>query len=291
MTDFKALRAKFQNDSNSANKLAQKPPTESSPKPGSAGSTTSSPLPLAKREVKGSKPTHPTSQAPVLTQHKPLARPQGHRDHNKEHKGSASEKGLSSPKSSPEKPLLSHGTDQQGSSQTTPEDPLLPESFQHVLQIWEETLSREEKTSPRVPRQWAANSAPAASGSDRMPPSGSSPALGWRAQRMDALLGSGIALPQAPRGHRSCDGAGAEGAVVSAPCQWGHRAPREPPQHQKGMVRGVLNTECVNVGVYRGSASTRCSSRREKFLRAGILKQEARLAHWHALFSLWRSWR
>ncbi|XP_066048980.1 FYN-binding protein 2 isoform X3 [Chamaea fasciata] len=233
VTDFKALRAKFQNDSNLANKLLQKPPTEISPKPGSAGSTPSSPLPLTKREVKVSKPAHPTSQSPVLTQHKPLARPQGWTGHNKEHKDSASEKGLSSPKSSPEKPLLSHGTDQQGSSQTTPEDPSLQDSFQHILQIWEETLSHKEKTSPRVPTPRAANPAPAASGSDRMPPSGSSPVLNWHSQRKDALHGSGIAPPQAPRGHRSCDGAGAEGVVASEPCQSGHRAPREPPQHQE----------------------------------------------------------
>ncbi|KAI1236874.1 hypothetical protein IHE44_0015132, partial [Lamprotornis superbus] len=209
VTDFKALRAKFQNDSDLANKLGQKPPVEIPPKPGSAGNTTSSPLPLAKREVKVSKPAQP----PVLTQHIPLAQPQGH---SQGHKGSTSEQGLSSPKSSPEK--LSCGTDHQGSSQTTPEDPQLPESFQHVLQIWEETLSRREKTSPRVPTQWAASSAAAAPGRDRMPAPGSSPVLDWRAQGKDALHGSGITLPQAPRGHRGSDGAG---------------APREPPQLQK----------------------------------------------------------
>ncbi|CAN8217194.1 unnamed protein product [Coccothraustes coccothraustes] len=236
VTDFKALRAKFQNGSNSANKPGQKPPTEITPKPGSAGNTTSSPLPLPRREEKVSKPAHPTSQAPVLTQHSPLAQPRGDREptgHNREHTGITSEKGLNSPKSSSEKPLISCATDQQGSSQTTPKDPQLPDSFQHVLQIWEETLSRKEKTSPGVPTQRAANSAPAASGSARMPASGGSPVLDWRAQRKDALHGRGIALPQAPRGHRSSDGAGAEGVVASAFCQPGYRAPREPPQLQK----------------------------------------------------------
>ncbi|KAM4773136.1 FYN-binding protein 2 isoform 10-T10 [Cyanocitta cristata] len=240
-TDFKALRAKFQNGSNLAHKLGQphqKPPTEIAPKPGSAGNTPSSPLPLTKRELKVSKPAHPTSQPSVPTQHNPLARPQaglGYRQrmgHSKEHKGNPSEKGLSSPKSSSEKPLLFCGADQQGSSQTTPEDPWLPDSFQHVLQIWEETLSRNEKTSPKLPTQRAANSAPAASGSDRMRPSGRSPVLDWCAQRKDALHGSGIALPQGPGGHRSTDGAGAEGVVASAFCQSGYCAPREPPQHQ-----------------------------------------------------------
>ncbi|XP_072788663.1 FYN-binding protein 2 isoform X4 [Taeniopygia guttata] len=231
-TDFKALRAKFQNDSNLANKPGQKPPVEISPKPGSAGSTTSSPLPLTRREVKVSKP----AQAPVLPQHSPLARPQGSRErtgHSEEHPGSASERGPSSPHSSSEKPLLSCGTDQQGSSQTTPEDSELPDSFQRVLQIWEETLSRKEKTSPGVPAQRAASSAPAASGSARMAPSGSCPVLDWRAQRKDALHGRGIALPQAPRGDRSSAGGGAEALVASPFCQSGYRVPREPPQRQK----------------------------------------------------------
>ncbi|KAM4896309.1 FYN-binding protein 2 [Sylvia borin] len=229
VTDFKALRAKFQNDTNLANKLLQKPPTEIGPKPGSAGSTTSSPLPRTKREVKVSKPAHPTSQLPVLTQHKPLALPQGWTGH----KGSASEKGLSSPQSSPEKPLLSRGTDQQGSSQTTPEDPSLQDSFQHILQIWEETLSCKEETHKRVPTPRAANPAPAASGSDKMPPSGSSRVLDWHSQRKDTLHGGGMTPPQVPRAHRSCDGARAEGVVASELCQLGHRAPREPPQPQE----------------------------------------------------------
>lgn len=205
MTDFKALRAKFQNDPDLANKLGQKPAMEIPPKPGSAGNTRSSPLPLAKREVKAPKPAHPT-------QHSPLARPQGHRD-----------TGLSAPRSSSEK--LSCGTDLQGSSQTSPEHPQLPDSFQHVLQIWEETLSRKDRTNPRIPAQRAAN--PAAAGRDRIPAPGSS-------QRKDALQGSGIALPQAPRGHRSSDGA--EGVV----------APREL---HKGMVRSVPNTEYRNRSV------------------------------------------
>lgn len=207
MTDFKALRAKFQNDPDLANKLGQKPPMEIPPKPGSAGNTRSSPLPLTKKEVKTSKPAHPT-------QHSPLAQPQVHKD-----------KGLSVPKSSSEK--LSRGTDQQGSSQTSPEKPQLPDSFQHVLQIWEETLSRKERMNPRIPAQRAAN--PAAAGSDRIPAPGSS-------QRKDALQGRAIALPQAPRGHRSSDGA--ESVV----------APREL---HKGTVRSVLDTEYRNRGVYR----------------------------------------
>lgn len=81
--------------------------------------------------------------------------------------------------------------------------------------------------NPRIPAQRAAN--PAAAGSDRIPAPGSS-------QRKDALQGRAIALPQAPRGHRSSDGA--ESVV----------APREL---HKGTVRSVLDTEYRNRGVYR----------------------------------------
>ncbi|XP_027734869.1 FYN-binding protein 2 isoform X4 [Empidonax traillii] len=54
VTDFKALRAKFQNDSDLANKLVQplkKPSTEITSKLGSGGNAVSNPLPLSKREL------------------------------------------------------------------------------------------------------------------------------------------------------------------------------------------------------------------------------------------------
>ncbi|XP_017661190.1 PREDICTED: uncharacterized protein C1orf168 homolog isoform X6 [Lepidothrix coronata] len=54
VTDFKALRAKFQNDSDLANKLAQplkKPSTEITSKLGSGGNAVSSPPTLSKREL------------------------------------------------------------------------------------------------------------------------------------------------------------------------------------------------------------------------------------------------
>ncbi|XP_057243783.1 FYN-binding protein 2-like, partial [Malurus melanocephalus] len=229
VTDFQALRAKFQNDPALVSRMGQPgqtPPAGIAPKPGFVGITTSSPLPPTRREVKTFTPAHPTSQPPVPTLHSPLAR-LGYGEHTKAFQGiGTAEKGLSSPENSSEKPLSSHGTDQQEPSQASPEDPQLPESFQHALQIWEETLSRNEKATPKLPTQRAANSAPSASGREWRRPSGSSPGLDWRAQREDIL-------PQAPRGHRSSDGAGAEGVVASACCQLGYGAPREPPRHQK----------------------------------------------------------
>ncbi|XP_027505137.1 FYN-binding protein 2 isoform X4 [Corapipo altera] len=254
VTDFKALRAKFQNDSDLANKLAEplkKPSTEISSKLGSGGNAVSSPPPLSKRGVKIIKPAHPASQPSVLTQHSPLARPRAKLDYvepmgdNKEHEGNISGKGLSSPQNSSEKPLLSCSTDQQGSGQTAPVDPQLPDSFHHILQIWEETLCCNEKASAILPMQQAANldmhpcpeqrvtRAPVAWDSDRMRPSGNKAVLDWHAKKKDALYGSGTALPQAPRGHRSSDGAGAEGTGATAFCQAGYRPPRETPQHQK----------------------------------------------------------
>ncbi|XP_071421677.1 FYN-binding protein 2 isoform X2 [Pithys albifrons albifrons] len=254
VTDFKALRAKFQNDADLANKLVQplkKPPTEMPSKPCFGGSATSNPLPQSKREVKIIKPAHSASQPSVLTQHNPLAWPRAKlgyvepMGHNKEHKGNISDKAMSSPKNSSEKPQLPCSTDQQGSGQSAPVDPQLPDSFHHVLQIWEETLSRNEKASGILPTQRATNlnvhpcpeqrvtCGPAALDSDRIRPSGSRPGLDWRAQKKDAQRGNGTALPQAPRGHRSSDGAGAEGVGTTVFCQAGYRAPREQPQHQK----------------------------------------------------------
>ncbi|XP_037260678.1 FYN-binding protein 2 isoform X3 [Falco rusticolus] len=259
VTDFRALRAKFQNDSNLASKLVQphkKPPTEIVPKLGSGGNAVSSPLPLSKREgiilkPKG-EPAHPARPHPALTQCNPLAHPPAKlgyvepTGHNREHKGNILEKGPSSPKNSPQKPLPSHCTDRQGSAQRASEGPALPSSFHHALRMWENTLSCSEKASATLPAQRAANlyvhpsleqraaRAPAVLSSSRMRPAGSEPALALPAQKKDALRGRGPALPHAPTGHRSSDEAGAEGAVATKSCQLGYRAPREQPQHQKG---------------------------------------------------------
>ncbi|KAM6077921.1 FYN-binding protein 2 isoform 2-T4 [Theristicus caerulescens] len=258
VTDFKALRAKFQNDPNLANKVVQphkKPPTEIPPRLGSGGNAVSSPLPLSKREVVIPKPKdeppHPASQPSVLTQRNPLAWPRAKlgyvelTGHKEEHKGNVSENRLSSPKNSSEKPLPSYCTDQQGSAQTAPEGPLLPNSFHHALQIWENTLSCSKKASAVLPAQQAANlyvhpcpeprvmHAPAALGKSKMRPSGSKPMLDLPAQKKDALHGSRPGLPQAPRGHRSSDEVGAESAVATAFCHLGYCAPREQPQLQK----------------------------------------------------------
>ncbi|XP_059678193.1 FYN-binding protein 2 [Gavia stellata] len=258
VADFRALRAKFQNDSNLANKVVQlrkKPPTEIPPKLGSGGNAVSSPLPLRKREMiilkPKDEPAHPSAQPSALIQRNPLAWPRaklGYVEppgHSEEHKGNTSEKGLSSPKNSPEKPLPSSCSDQHGSAQPAPEGPPLPNSFHHALQIWENTSPRSEKASAMLPAQRAANlyvhpcpeqratPAPAASGGSRMRPSGSEPTLDSPAQKKGALHGSGPALPLAPRGHRGSDQAVAESAAATAFCQPDCRTPREQPQHQK----------------------------------------------------------
>ncbi|KAM6065658.1 LOW QUALITY PROTEIN: FYN-binding protein 2 [Chlamydotis macqueenii] len=258
VTDFRALRAKFQNDSNLANKLVQprkKPPPGIPPKPGSGGSAMSSPLTLARRDVITRKPKdeppHPAARPSVLTQRNPLAWPQaklGYKEpagHKEEHNGIVLEEGLSSPKKDPEEPLPSYCTDLQGSAQKLPEDPLLPNSFHHALQIWENTLSHSEKASAMLPAQRAANlyvhprpeqratCAPAVLGGSRMRPSGSEPTLDSPARRKDALHGSRPALPQAPSGHRSSAEAAADSTMATALCQTSYGAPGEQPQHQK----------------------------------------------------------
>ncbi|XP_075615421.1 FYN-binding protein 2 isoform X2 [Balearica regulorum gibbericeps] len=258
VTDFKTLRAKFQNDSNLANKLVQphkKPPAEIPPKPVSRGNAVSSPLPLSKKEVIILKPkdgpAHTASQPSALTQRNPLAWPRAKlgyvepTGHNEEHKGNLLKKGLRSPKNRPEKPLPSCCTDQHGSAQTAPESPPLSNPFHHALQIWENTLSCSEKARAMLPAQRAANlyvhpcpeqratCAPAASGRSGMRLPGSEPTLDLPAQKKDALRGSGPALPQAPRGHRGSDEAAAESAATTAFCQTGYRTPGAQPRHQK----------------------------------------------------------
>ncbi|XP_067996780.1 FYN-binding protein 2 isoform X4 [Melanerpes formicivorus] len=252
VTDFKALRAKFQNDPDLANKLMHpfRKPVRIPPKLDSGEDAVFSPLPLSKRKVILLNPkdeaAHPASQ------HKPLVWPRPRLGyvklpgHEEEHKGNVSEKGQSLPKQGLEKPLPSYCTDQQGSAQESPESTLLPGSFQHTLQIWEKTSSRGEKASAVFPTQRAANlyvqpcpeqrltHFPAASSSSRMQLSGSKPMLDLPVQKKDALPSSGLALPQAPRGHRSSDGVAVENAVANAACQPGYGAPREQSQQQKG---------------------------------------------------------
>ncbi|XP_075280531.1 FYN-binding protein 2 isoform X3 [Opisthocomus hoazin] len=264
VTDFRALRAKLQNDSNLANKLVQpykKPPTKIPPKLGSGGNLVSSPLPLRKEEVMTlnpkDEPARPAARPSALTQCNPLTWPRAKlgyvkpMGHSEEHKANVSEKGLSSPKSDPEKPLPSYCTDQQGSAQTSPEDTPVQNSFHHALQIWENTLSRGKKVSGMLPAQRAANlyvhpcleqramRAPAASGSSRMQPSGSEPTLDLLAQKKDALHSSGPALPQAPIGHRGSDEAALESVVATIFCQPGYRTPGEQSHPQKELERPV----------------------------------------------------
>ncbi|KAM9379163.1 FYN-binding protein 2 [Phaethornis superciliosus] len=249
VTDFKALRAKFQNDSNLANKLVQPPkmpPTKTSPRLGSGGNAVSSPLPLRKREERILKSKDEQAQASALTQCNPLRWPRAklsNLDPNGPNEEGL-EKGLSSLEKSPEKPLPSYTTDQHGPALTPSEDPLLPYSFHHALQIWENTSSCGEKASVKLPTQRAANiyvqpcpeqrmkCSPDVSGGSGVQPSGSEPILDLHGQEQDAPCGSGPVLPQASRRHKGSAEAAAESLVATAICQLGYCAPTEKPQHQ-----------------------------------------------------------
>uniref|UniRef100_A0A8B9EKF1 FYN binding protein 2 n=1 Tax=Anser cygnoides TaxID=8845 RepID=A0A8B9EKF1_ANSCY len=242
VTDFKALRAKFQNDSNLANKPVQpcqKPPPKIAPKPGSRGSGVSSPVPVSKREVLVPKPKDeplcPASQPSTLTRWAKLDRtePMGR---NKERKGNVLEKGLSSPKIGSQKPPPPCYTDQQGPA---PEDAPLSKSFHHALQMWENTLSCGEKASTVRPAQRAMNlyvnprpeqramHAPTVLDSSRVRPAGSQPAS---SQRKDALRSLGLTSPQAARG----DGRATESTAAIAVQPERHKEP-EPPLCQLGV--------------------------------------------------------
>ncbi|XP_035189147.1 FYN-binding protein 2 isoform X2 [Oxyura jamaicensis] len=239
VTDFKALRAKFQNDSNLANKPVQpcqKSPPKIAPKPGSGGSGVSGPVPTGNREVLVLKPKdeslHLASQPFALSRWAKLdcTEPMGCKE---ERKGNSLEKGLNSPKISSQKPPPPCCTDQQGPA---PEDASLPRSFHHALQMWEKTLSCGEKASTERPAQRAMNlyvnphpeqrvmHAPTVLDSSRMRPPGSQPAS---SQRKDALRGLGLTSPQAARG----DGRAAESTAAITLQPERHKEPEHPLCH------------------------------------------------------------
>ncbi|XP_064004313.1 FYN-binding protein 2-like [Pogoniulus pusillus] len=249
VTDFQALRAKFQSDPDLATKLLhplRKPPVRVQPKLDSGEDAVLSPLPLTKRKVIILSPKD--EPVPPASQHKPLVWPRSKPlGHNDAHGGNASGEGLSSLKTGLEEPLPSCCTGQQAPAQTSPESPQLPSSFHHALQMWEKTLSHGDKASTVPLPQRAANlyvqpcpeqrlaQAPAAPSNSRMPLSGSKPVLDLPVQKKDALHSNGLALPQAPRGHRSSGGVAVESRVAAAACQPGDRAPGEQTQQQKGL--------------------------------------------------------
>lgn len=248
VTDFKALRAKFQNDSNLANKLVrpcQKPPPKIAPKPGSGGSGMSSPVPVSKREVLVPKPKdgplHPASQPSALTWWAKLERTEP-TEHKEESKGNVLEKGLSSPRISSQKPPTPCCTAQQG---PVPEDAPLSKSFHHALQMWENTLSCGEKASMELPAQRAMNlyvnprleqrvmHSPPELESSRMQPDGNQTAS---SQRKDALRGLGLTSPQAARR----DGRAAESTTTIT----------LQPERHKGIVNYNLIIYIIYLFIY-----------------------------------------
>lgn len=145
-------------------------------------------------------------------------------EHNEEHKGNVSVKGLSSPKSSSPKQPVSYCTEQQASVQADPEDAPLLNSFHHALQMWQNTLSGGEKASTDLPARRAMNlyvqpspgqrvlRAPATSNGSKVPPVGSHPEPARPAQ--------GLTSAQAAQGDEK--GAGSSAATTLQPqCQKG----------------------------------------------------------------------
>eukprot|EP00076_Gallus_gallus_P024458 XP_015146669.1 FYN-binding protein 2 isoform X1 [Gallus gallus] len=223
VTDFRALRAKFQHDSSIATKpvqLCQKP----SPRLGSGGSGVPRPMPNSKADVLV--PGSHSAQRAKMGHTEPM-------EHNEEHKGNVSVKGLSSPKSSSPKQPVSYCTEQQASVQADPEDAPLLNSFHHALQMWQNTLSGGEKASTDLPARRAMNlyvqpspgqrvlRAPATSNGSKVPPVGSHPEPARPAQ--------GLTSAQATQGDEK--GAGSSAATTLQPqCQ----KESKPPLCQPG---------------------------------------------------------
>ncbi|XP_021260674.1 activation-dependent, raft-recruited ADAP-like phosphoprotein isoform X2 [Numida meleagris] len=207
VTDFRALRAKFQHDSSLATKPVQ-PRQKPSPRLGSGGSSAPSPVPTSKTDVQAPRPrSEPpclTSQPSAVVQRAKMGRTEP-MECNEERKGNVSVKGLSSPKNSSPKHPVSYCTEQQAPTQADPEDAPLLNSFHHALQMWKNTLSGGEKANTEPPARRVMNlyvqpspeqrvlRAPAASNGSKEPPVGSHPAPTQPTQGLASAQGNGRA--------------------------------------------------------------------------------------------------
>ncbi|XP_064372323.1 FYN-binding protein 2 isoform X2 [Dromaius novaehollandiae] len=269
VTDFRALRAKFQNDANFSKQLVQPPkklvlpPTDAMHKLGPEIKDASSSLSFNMREViilkAKNEPFPPTSQPSALVQGKPLVQPRARlgkadpRGKNEEQKGNLLEEGVNFSKNSSQKPQPPYCTDQQESARTDPEAAPSRSSFQLALQMWESALSQSEKAGAALPPQRRTNiyvqpcpelratGAPAVPDGGKMRTARSEQALDFPAQQKDALRGGGLAasqapsMPRLPRRCRSSDQLAAESTAATSFCQPGYdvQLPREFPQCQK----------------------------------------------------------
>ncbi|XP_042674891.1 FYN-binding protein 2 isoform X2 [Centrocercus urophasianus] len=231
VTDFRALRAKFQHDSSLATKPVQ-PCQKPCPRLESRGDG----MPNSKADVlvprPHSEPPCPASQPSAIAHRAKM----GHADpkeHNEEHKGNISVKGLSSPKSSSPKYPVSYCTEQQASVQAGPEDAPLLNSFHHALRMWQNALSGGEKASTELPALRPMNfyvqprpgqrvlHAPATSNGSKVPPVSSYPTPAPPAQ--------GLASAQAAQGDGKAAGSSAA-TTLQPQCQ----KESKPPHSQLG---------------------------------------------------------
>ncbi|XP_072199718.1 FYN-binding protein 2 isoform X3 [Excalfactoria chinensis] len=231
VTDFRALRAKFQHDSSIATKPAQ-PCQKPSPRLGSGGSS----VPNSKADVLIPRPHReplcPSSQPSSIAQIAKMGNTEP-MEHNEEHKGNVLVKGLSSPKSSSPKYPVSYCTEQKASIQPGPEDAPLLNSFHHALQMWQNTLSGGEKASTELPARRAVNlyvqpspeqrvlHVPATPNGSKVPPVGSHSAPARPTQ--------GLASTQTAQGDGKAAGSSAS-STLQPQCQKGS----EPLHSQLG---------------------------------------------------------
>ncbi|XP_062437206.1 FYN-binding protein 2 isoform X2 [Rhea pennata] len=265
VTDFRALRAKFQNDTKFSKQLVQPPkklvlpPMEAMHKLDSEIKDASNSLSLNGTEMiilkSKNEPFPPALQPSALVQGKPLVQPRARlgnmdpRGRNEEQKGNIVEKEVNSSESSSQKPRLPDCADQQESARTDPEAAPSQSSFHYALQMWENTLARSEKAGATLPTQRRANvcvqphlelratGAQAAPDSGRMRTARSEQALDFPARQKDALPGGELAtsqaltLPRLPRRYRSSDQLAVESTPATSSCQPGYDV--QLPQHQK----------------------------------------------------------
>ncbi|XP_019387038.1 PREDICTED: uncharacterized protein C1orf168 homolog isoform X3 [Crocodylus porosus] len=173
VNDFKALRAKFQNNSNFSKALLQpgkRPPTDFLHPPCSDGKHVSSPKIPSKEEKLACKQKEEqlccTVHNSELTQSKPLALPRAkfsnlhlsRKDEDpKDEVLQVAVGGNALPKKVPRKSCPNSCVYQQGTVDANLEDASIKSSFQHARQIWESAASQNDGKCAMVPPRHRAN--------------------------------------------------------------------------------------------------------------------------------------
>ncbi|XP_006025793.1 FYN-binding protein 2 isoform X1 [Alligator sinensis] len=225
VNDFKALRAKFQNNSNFSNTLlqpAKRPPADFLHPSCSDGKHVSGPKIPSKEERLACKQKEEqfcyTVRNSELTHSKPLAMPRakfsnlhlsGKDEDPKDKVLQVAVGGNALPKEVPWKPCPNSCVYQQGTVNANSEDASIKNSFQHARQIWESAASQNDRKCAMVPPRHRANgtcssaqpratNTATAAESSKMRTAGNEQTQDFSTQKNTASHSGVSALPHAP---------------------------------------------------------------------------------------------